>query len=230
MKIKQINTNNSYKVVLDDEHINTLYGYSQKNPLVLAHLFSYNSKKWNLQDCRLFRKGIPISQIYVADTICEFIAENHKKLELIISLADLKLYEVRENTVTWSTFEGIIPNEDSNTHKINNFFNFNDGKNKLKELYDFWQSHSGEQIETLENKLLQPNKDLLFTFNFLIKELENNKSIKSEEQLSHIIDNLKVNYWEGTSIPISENTLQLLNLYFQAQKLNNDNHKKIKIK
>lgn len=230
MKIKKINTKNSYKIVVDDENINKLYGYSQKDPLVLAHLFSYNPNQWIIQDCRLFRKAIPAAKSYVQDTMCEYSADSQEQLQLMIALADLKIYKIIDNTVSWSTFAGIVVNDSINTQTPEPNWSFKEGQNKLKKLSEFWEQYSGTTIEIIDNKLLQLNKDALFMFNFLIKEFKNDNAIKSEEQLSKTIDNFKTEYWEGTSISIPANTLELLQEYLKKPVETNENHKRLKIK
>lgn len=230
MKIKKISTKNSYKIVVDDMNINKLYGYSQKEPLVLAHLFSYSPNKWTLQDCRLFRKGIPPVKSYMQDTTCQYSADSQEQLQLMIALADLQVYNVIHNTVTWSTFEGIFPNNSNNTQTIEPTWGFKEGQNKLKDLYGFWEQYSSAKIEILDNKLLQLNNDVFFMLNFLINEFKNDNEIKSEKQLSEIIDNFKIKYWEGTSISISCNTLELLQEYLQVPLETNKVYNKIKIK
>lgn len=230
MKIKKISTKNSYKIVVDDENINKLYGYSQKDPLVLAHLFSHYPNQWIIQDCRLFRKAIPAAKSYVQDTMCEYSADSQEQLQLMIALADLKIYKIIDNTVSWSTFAGIVVNDSINTQAPEPNWGFKEGQNKLKKLSEFWEQYSGTTIEIIDNKLLQLNKDALFMFNFLIKEFKNDNAIKSEEQLSKTIDNFKTEYWEGTSISIPGNTLELLQEYLKKPVETNKNHKRLKIK
>lgn len=63
-----------------------------------------------------------------------------------------------------------------------------------------------------------------------IANFKNDNEIKSEKQLSKIIDNFKTEYWSGTSNSISGNTLELLQDYLHKSVETNENHKKLKIK
>jgi hypothetical protein len=232
MNIKKLSTKNSYKIVVDNESINNLYGYSNEKPLVLAHLYSHNPQEWKLQDCRLFKAGLPQPKLYLENTIYEFKTDNTKKLDLVIALADLKNYQITENSVVWSTMDGIVFNENTPKERIESFFSFKEGQEKLNKLANFWKNYFSDKIEPVENKYLQPNKEVLFMINFLIKEFEHNNTneqlIKSVDQLSAIVDNYKKEYWKRTKIPIADDTLNLLIKYFENPNTINNPTKKLK--
>lgn len=229
MKVKLIKRKGYYQLVVDDKDINNKYDCSQKKPIILATLNSWEGTKcWSLHDLRLspYRPPSP----YLDGSNIEYRTPVNEEEEQLITCV-IKNYEKRGQQIVWSTFSGVVGGGDKTNDptipeyvkaSLQGCWSFDEGIKQLNVIRDFWETFEGDNIADVKihNPYSQPTSDC-FTFlevilTHALDEDKKEKAINSWQKIHNISDEIM------TSIDFK-------NLYKNENNLVKDNKPKKKM-
>lgn len=191
MKVKLKKRQGFYQLVVDDKDINKKYKCTQKDPIVLAVLDSWEGTKcWSLRDLRLCDPLLPSP--YLEGSGMQFLVVHNQEQESWLTSC-LKRYEKSitpegQVKINWNDFDGMVAFGDKSNNEANpeyvkrcmtGAWSFEKGMEQFSAIRQFWENFTGEDLENtkLENIHKQPNR---IYFSGLIHLLEASLPLKKE--------------------------------------------------
>ena len=176
MKTKIIKSKGYYKLIVNDEQVNSYHKSSE--PILLGCLSNYaNSKNWTLSDFRLSEHLLPSP--YLSNSLEEYIANDEE--EYLSILSQLRNYRTSDRPLhlLWNTYNTIVLDDADNQPSLSGlnfpewaFFTYKKGFEKLIEMKNYWENVNEKFISAehlIENKHRQPSSSH-FSFEHFRKE------------------------------------------------------------
>jgi hypothetical protein len=178
MKVKLAKRKGYYRLVVDDKDINAKYNCTQKDPIVLATLSSWEGTEcWDLRDLRLCNVIYP-SPYLSNSNLQTFLPKNDEEESWITSA--LKQYEKREDKYAWSTFDGVVAFGDKTfdpnlptyvSRTMEGCWSFSEGMKQFNNIREFWEKFEGNKLESskIHNPNLQPSSNYFSSLSIMIE-------------------------------------------------------------
>lgn len=185
MKMKIIKHIGFQELVVDDPVMNSLYGCSQKEPIILARITNFfTTKYWKVKDFRLVENSNGNANKFFQDySMQKYTPLNEDDAKNLKS--KLTSFVEKDGDIYWSTKDGVLTGGDKtndpelpqNIKEVGEgAWSFKEAQKKLSALKLFWENYNENHLENIA--IHHPDRQMNLVDYSIIRDKERKSRVK----------------------------------------------------